>query len=135
MRRRFSIRIYGYVVMPEHVHLLVSEPDQKTLADAMHYIKISFAKRFRAHPRIPHPTVPQLMTVPQVRGRSVAPNLGSPDGRLEKDTTRFWQARYYDRNVRNEEELTVKLRYLHRNPVKRGLIKTPADWKWSSFRH
>jgi len=70
--------------MPEHVHLLVSEPDQKTLADAMHYIKLSFAKRFRAHPRIPHPTVPQLMTVPQVRGRSVAPNLGSPDGSTRK---------------------------------------------------
>jgi REP element-mobilizing transposase RayT len=101
MRRRFSIRIYGYVVMPEHVHLLLSEPDQKTLADAMHYLKLSFAKRLKGNPRIPHPTVlqsmtvPQSMMVPQVRGRSVAPNLGSPDG-LEKDTIRFWQARYYE---------------------------------------
>ena len=140
MRRRFSIRIYGYVVMPEHVHLLLSEPDQKTLADAMHYLKLSFAKRLKANPRIPHPTVlqsmtvPQSMMVPQVRDRSVAPNLGSPDG-LEKDTIRFWQARYYDRNVRYEDEFTVKLRYLHRNPVARGLVKHPADWKWSSFRH
>ena len=29
----------------------------------------------------------------------------------------------------------MKLRYLHRNPVKRGLVKEPGDWKWSSFRH
>ncbi len=47
----------------------------------------------------------------------------------------FWQKRYYDRNVRNAEEFTVKLRYLHRNPVKRGLVKEAGDWLWSSFRH
>jgi hypothetical protein len=73
-----------------------------TLADAMHYLKLSFAKR--------------------LRGRVV---------RLSS----FWQKRYYDRNVRDEREFKIKLRYLHRNPVKRGLVKDPADWKWSSFRH
>jgi hypothetical protein len=41
----------------------------------------------------------------------------------------------YDRNVRDEREFTKKLRYLHRNPVKRGLVKQPGEWKWSSFRH
>jgi REP element-mobilizing transposase RayT len=48
MRRRFAMRIYGYVVMSEHVHLLLSEPEQGTLADAMHYLKLSFAKRVRS---------------------------------------------------------------------------------------
>jgi putative transposase len=43
--------------------------------------------------------------------------------------------RYYDRNVRDEREFVVKLRYLHRNPVKRGLVNAPEDWKWGSFRH
>ncbi len=47
----------------------------------------------------------------------------------------FWQKRYYDRNVRDTHEFGVKLRYLHRNPVPRGLVKQAADWKWSSFRH
>ena len=28
-----------------------------------------------------------------------------------------------------------KLRYIHRNPVMRGLVETPEDWAWSSFRH
>jgi putative transposase len=45
MRLRFKMRIYGYVVMPEHVHLLVSEPE--TLSDAMHFLKLSFTKRLR----------------------------------------------------------------------------------------
>jgi putative transposase len=47
----------------------------------------------------------------------------------------FWEKRYYDRNVRDYSEFTVKLRHLHRNPVKRGLVRTPEEWKWSSYRH
>src|SRR5216683_2447226 len=104
MRRRFSMCVYGYVIMPEHVHLLVNEPERATLADAIHYLKLSFAKRLRS--------------------RNGTIGLRS-----------FWQKRYYDRNVRDEREFSVKLRYLHRNPVKRGLVREPADWKWSSFRH
>jgi putative transposase len=96
--------VYGYVVMPEHVHLLLSEPEKGFLADAIHYLKLSFSKRLTHRCRY------------------------KPEGS-------FWQKRYYDRNVRNWREFTVKLRYLHRNPVKRGLVKNPADWKWSSFRH
>ena len=102
MRTRFVMRIYGYVVMPEHVHLLVSEPEQGSLADALHYLKLSFTKRL---------------------------NNGS------SRTGPFWEKRYYDRNVRDEDEFKVKLRYLHRNPAARGLVKGPGDWKWSSFRH
>jgi putative transposase len=47
----------------------------------------------------------------------------------------FWQARYYDFNVWSAEKSTEKLRYIHRNPVARGLVARPEDWKWSSFRH
>jgi putative transposase len=50
-------------------------------------------------------------------------------------TGRFWQERYYDFNVWSEGKLVEKLRYLHRNPVKRGLVSRPEDWLWSSFRH
>ena len=99
-RRRFRFYVYGYVVMPEHVHLLLSEPMKGSLADAVHDLKMNFARSLpRRHP--------------------------GP----------FWQKRYYDRNVRDAEEFMRKLRYLHRNPVKRGLVKEPGEWKWSSFRH
>ena len=47
----------------------------------------------------------------------------------------FWQKRYHDRNIRDEREFRKKLRYLHRNPVKPGLVKQQGDWKWSSSRH
>jgi putative transposase len=47
----------------------------------------------------------------------------------------FWQARYYDFNVFSAAKHTEKLRYMHRNPVVRGLVSKPDDWPWSSFRH
>jgi putative transposase len=47
----------------------------------------------------------------------------------------FWQRRYYDFNVWSEHKRIEKLRYMHRNPVKRGLAERPEDWLWSSFRH
>ncbi len=49
--------------------------------------------------------------------------------------SQFWQRRYYDFNVHSEEKRVEKLRYMHRNPVQRGLVARPEDWPWSSFRH
>jgi putative transposase len=97
MRLRYDFFIIGYVVMPEHVHLLVSEPREMILAKALQALKLSVAKRQRDRP--------------------------------------FWQARYYDFNVYTPNKRIEKLRYMHRNPVKRGLAAAPEDWKWSSFRH
>ena len=98
------MRIYGYVVMPEHVHLLVSEPERELLADAVHYFKLSFTK--------------------SLNNRKDSPQPGP-----------FWEKRYHDRNVSDVHEFSVTLRYLHRNPVKRELVREPVDWEWSSFRH
>jgi putative transposase len=99
IRRRFDLRVYSYVVMPEHVHLLLSEPEQGLLSEALKSLKQGVSRRL----------------------------LG--------DGEHFWQRRYYDFNVRNAHQFSEKLRYIHRNPVKRGLCKRPEDWGWSSFRH
>jgi REP element-mobilizing transposase RayT len=46
----------------------------------------------------------------------------------------FWQARFYDFNVFTSRKRVEKLRYMHRNPVKRGLVASPEEWRWSSYR-
>jgi REP element-mobilizing transposase RayT len=46
----------------------------------------------------------------------------------------FWQARFYDFNVWTTRKRVEKLRYMHRNPVKRGLVNSPEQWRWSSYR-
>jgi len=113
MRRRYQMLVYGYVVMPEHVHVLLNEPKKDTLADALHFLKLSFTKCFRS----------------QVSAQKKGANLG------HVQDVSFWQKRYYDRNVRNHEEFIAALKYIHRNPVKRSLVEKPEDWPWSSYRH
>jgi putative transposase len=99
VRRAFELNVYGYVVMPEHIHLLVSEPRHATLADAIKSLKQGVSRR------------------------------------LIVESAHFWQKRYYDFNVRDSEQFTEKLRYIHRNPVSRCLCERPEDWEWSSFLH
>ncbi len=99
-RRKYRLGVLGYVVMPEHVHLLVSEPEETSLATAMQALKQSVS-------------------------RTLALRGSEP----------FWQARYYDFNVWTAKKETEKLKYLHRNPVTRGLVDRPEDWTWSSYRH
>lgn len=100
VRQSYRLCVYGYVTMPEHIHLLVNEPERSTLAQAIKSLKQGVARRLAL--------------------RSADP---------------FWQERYYDFNVWSERKFVEKLRYLHRNPVKRGLVSKPEDWPWSSFRH
>jgi putative transposase len=44
-RQSYQFRVYGYVVMPEHVHLLVSEPESDELSKTIQALKISVARR------------------------------------------------------------------------------------------
>jgi putative transposase len=50
MRQEYRFLVIGYVVMPEHVHLLLSEPDKQSLACALQAVKISLAKRLAERP-------------------------------------------------------------------------------------
>jgi putative transposase len=100
VRTWYGFFVSGYVIMPEHVHLLISEPERSTLARVLQMLKQNTAHSLR----------------------SVE---GSP----------FWLARYFDFNVWSEDKRIEKLRYIHGNPVRRGLVERPEDWIWSSFRH
>ena len=99
-RARHQARVYAYVLMPEHVHLLVNEPRLRTLATAVQVLKQKTSRQLKI--------------------------AGEPQ---------FWQRRYYDFVVPCEAKRVEKLRYIHRNPVKRGLAADPSGWRWSSFGH
>ena len=45
-----------------------------------------------------------------------------------------WQKRFYDFNVWSKHKRIEKLRYMHENPVRRGLVLEPEQWTWSSYR-
>jgi len=101
MRVRYRFAVIGYVVMPEHVHLLISEPligDPSTIIQA---VKLSVSRRLA---------------------------IGG------EFSGRFWQSRFYDFNLWSQQKEVEKLKYMHRNPVVRGLVASPEDWRWSSYR-
>jgi putative transposase len=51
------------------------------------------------------------------------------------DAKHVWQTRFYDFNVCGDKKRVEKLRYMHRNPVQRGVVRQPEEWRWSSFRY
>ena len=99
LRQRHQFFLFGYCIMPNHVHLLLSEPKLHSLATTLSVLKAETSKL------------------------------------LKGNRVQFWQSRYYDFNVLTHKKHVEKLRYIHRNPVLSGLVETPADWPWSSFRH
>ena len=46
-----------------------------------------------------------------------------------------WQHQFWDRFVRHEKEFQQRLQYMHLNPVRKGLVPRPEDWRWSSYNN
>jgi putative transposase len=114
-RQRYRFVVVGYVVMPEHFHLLMIEPPELGTASTV----MQVLKQRTAH----------ALLSKKKRGDPRQRSLFEELPRLP-----FWQARFYDFNVWTTKKRTEKLRYMHRNPVKRGLVNSAEDWRWSSYR-
>jgi len=110
--------LWAYVIMPEHVHLILLPKGNTRISAVLTTIKQSVSKRallwLKRH-------APEFLD--QVA--DVQPN--------GKRHHRFWQrGGGYDRNLRSTRDIYEKIRYVHENPVRRGLVDRPADWRWSS---
>lgn len=103
-RDKFKFKLLGYVLMPEHVHLVIFPPDGTKLGLLIREIKSKMAREYFA------------MKMSDTAGKNV-----------------FWQKRCYDHNCRSVESIREKIDYCHKNPVKRGLVLEPRDYEWSSF--
>jgi REP element-mobilizing transposase RayT len=111
-----GVHLLGYVVMPEHVHLLMSEPKQGTPSTVLQKLKFRVARKLRKR-----------------RKPMCAGQMRLPFAETGEPLRAFWQARFYDFNVYSKGKKREKLNYMHANPVIRGLVKHPRDWPWSSW--
>ncbi|HEY1423475.1 MAG TPA: transposase [Candidatus Acidoferrum sp.] len=114
IRERYQFRLVGYVVMPEHVHLLISEPPECTPSMVLKVLKQRVSRDLRKKKR-----------------RVPASQLSLPF--VDEELPRFWQPRFYDFNVYTAKKKKEKLEYMHANPVERGLVQHPGSWIWSSY--
>jgi len=116
-REKFRFRLLAWVVMPEHAHALII-------------------------PDLPeHPVSVVLRELKKGFGKEVLRRWRELDARILRSlvdssgASHFWlPGGGYDRNTFGGHELPEKIRYIHNNPVRRGLVKRPTEWAWSSAR-
>jgi len=120
--RRHGFELGAFVYMPEHVHLLVHArgPDYD-IAKLLYAIKKPCSERIKRHLQQTDSRMLEQLTA---------------TGTRRKTTFRFWQkGPGYDRNVILDGTLLVEAEYLHNNPVRRRLVDSPDQWKWSSWQY
>lgn len=116
VREEMGFRLIGYVVMPEHVHLLMSEPPRGTPSTVLQKLKLRVSRKMRRR-----------------RKSAARGQMRLPFEERGESLRAFWQARFYDFNVYSERKRIEKLDYMHANPITRKLVSHPKDWPWSSW--
>ncbi len=111
IRQSRPFEIDAMVVMPDHLHnIWTLPPDDADFATRWRLIKTWFTKHCD----------PVLHTVPD-------------HARKAKQQQAVWQHRYWEHLLRDEEDFARHVDYIHYNPVKHGLVKSPIDWPYSSI--
>ncbi|UCG61305.1 MAG: transposase [Candidatus Zixiibacteriota bacterium] len=103
-REQDRFKLAGYVIMPEHVHLVLIPPDGMKLGYVIGEMKSRMAREYFS---------------------------SDMDGRKGENV--FWQKRCYDHNCRSVASVREKINYCHNNPVRRGLVSVPGEYEWSSY--
>ena len=104
IRSKHDFKLLGYVIMPNHVHLVIHPPNGMPLGRVVGQIKSLTARDWFSRSNI------------------------EPNHRRV-----FWQKRCYDHNCRTNKAVREKIEYCHNNPVTAGLAKEPGEWTWSSY--
>lgn len=125
--RRESFSLFGYAVMPDHLHLLLS-PVGQDLPCVMRDIKSASGYRLKKA---------RTSNASHLFKGAVFPETVAHVFRREEvasgSNRSIWQRRYFDHIIRRVHDFWDKLEYIHQNPVTAGLAKFPEDWPWSSY--
>jgi len=119
-RGRQHFDLWAWVIMPEHVHLLICP---RELTYKMEAILPSIKKPVSQRAlQFLHEHAPEFLEKLTVRNRN-------------RTYRRFWQAGPgYDANMYELESIYNAIEYIHNNPVRRGLVAHAVDWPWSRAR-
>jgi len=122
-QKRYKYDILGYVIMPTHLHWIVkTEPKEGTISDIMRDIK-----KFTAW---------QIFDRIERENKGELENIFKEEAKIINDQVRkLWMQRFDDEVIRNEKMFWTKLKYIHNNPVKAGIVERPEEYKYSSTRN
>ncbi len=117
-RETHHFHLWAFVIMPEHVHLMIHPTTSYNISRILSSLKQPVAKRAIFFVRREAPRFLPKMTDRQPNG---------------KTSIRFWQrGGGYDRNLWLPAHIWETIDYIHANPVRRRLCDSPANWTWSS---
>ena len=114
-RKRYDL--ISYVVMPNHVHLLIRSYNFE-IGYLVKSWKSYSAKAIRKY----YASLTNAECHSALQEQTSILQKGNP----------FWQREYWDRFIRDEKHFRYAINYIHENPVKAGLVQTPIQWPFSS---
>jgi len=121
-RYQHQCKVLGYVVMPDHLHLMLFPTGESHLAEFMRDYKRFTAGRMVRQAKVE--SIKEWVNAFEAAGDET--NRGE---------NKVWQDSYWDKNIFSERFLRQKLNYMHRNPVRAKLVEQPEDYAYSSYRN
>ncbi|RJO73062.1 MAG: transposase [Myxococcales bacterium] len=113
VRERRPFEIVAWVLLPDHLHCIWTLPD----GDYDFSTRWSLIKRSVSY---------QTKNILDTRSERTP-------SQTQKGESGLWQHRFWEHRIRNERDLAAHFDYIHFNPVKHGLVETPARWPWSTY--
>jgi len=125
VRKANGFLLMGWVLMPEHFHLLIKPERAGDTSRIVQRLKLRTAMQ-----------ILKLLRENQDSTwcRKTLARLTLPPSVHDESHHRVWQRRFYPYGIYSEKKRLEKLDYMHNNPVTRKLVSSPRDWLWSSWR-
>ena len=121
-RYRYHFRILGFTIMPDHIHIIIWPQVGAPISDIMRDFKKFTARR--------------IIRQAKVEGREDLIHAFEDAGRAtNRSDNKVWQDSYWDKNIFTDKFLRQKLNYVHRNPLRSGLVSEPELYPYSSYRN
>ena len=109
VKERHPFTIEAIVIMPEHLHTIWTLPEgDKDFPTRWALIKAGFSRAL-------------------AKGEIIS------ESRTSKGERGIWQRRYWEHLIRDDEDFTRHVDYIHFNPMKHGYVTSPIDWSYSSI--
>lgn len=117
-----KVRLFAYVIMPSHVHLVMYVPEGKSVIDFMRDFKKFTSVEIRKHAE-------------RVNESNLLKRFMNNARFAKSQRYKIWMDRFDELIISTEKMMGIKVNYVHYNPVKAGLVVKPEDWEFSSARN
>jgi len=108
-KKRFDYRIDAIVVLPDHIHMVITPKEARDYPKIIGAVKAYFSRYYACD------------------------NEEQSNSRHKKRYKAIWQKKYYEHTIRNEKDWYETMSYLQHNPIKHGLVEKMEEWEYSSF--